>query len=80
MRGIERPPWRIRADADDIAGTHTTDYQPLQYIVPVPGVLACRECGAPTTPACGDRCSQCWRLERTERRLERITRMVEAGR
>ncbi len=47
-------------------------------IVPLPlNKITCRECGAPTLPTCGDRCPKCWRLELTDLRLERISRMTE---
>lgn len=75
MEGLTRPP-PIAAGADDY-GTHANEHRPLEYIVGIPGVLAvCRECGAQTTPTLGNRCAECWRYELTERRLERITRML----
>lgn len=77
MEGLRRPPRiALGAGLHNNVSTHTNRDRPLQYIVPAPGVLGCRECGAPTLPTCGNRCAQCWRYELTERRLERITRMV----
>ncbi|MGH8660026.1 MAG: hypothetical protein ACREV4_16580 [Gammaproteobacteria bacterium] len=81
MEGLTRPP-RIALGADDLhnnAGTHTNEHRHPQYTVVGSAVPTCRECGAPTTLKCGNRCPACWRWELTERRLERITRMIGVG-
>lgn len=74
MRGIERPPWRTRADAHSIVDGTTS--RPRQYRLTSRGGPSCRICGGPTLLISGDLCSACWRWSRAEHYVSQEAQLV----
>lgn len=73
MRGIERPPWRIRADADDIADGTTSRHK---YKLTCRGGPCCRQCGAPTIPSLDGLWSMCQGRHLAYYHMEQTARLV----